>query len=149
MIFAKFDDEHFPIGFWDTDAYAPPGEDEDRNPIIPSDAVEITRQQYVALYDNQGKRKFVDGHVVSYAPPPPEPVVPEVVSSRQFFLQLSLAGLSTQVEGWVSQQEQLVQIAFNKSATFRRDDEMLMLGFDALGFTIDQVDAFFTAAARL
>jgi len=35
-----------------------------------------------------------------------------------------------------------VQIAFNKSATFRRDDEMLQQGFAGLGFTAEQVDQF-------
>ena len=32
-----------------------------------------------------------------------------------------------------------MQIAFNKSATFRRDDEMLQQGFAGLGFTVEQV----------
>jgi hypothetical protein len=87
--------------------------------------------------DNQELIDFIN-------PPPP---VPEVVSSRQFFLQLEADGLTTSVSEWVNQQSAPVQIAFNKSATFRRDDEMLQLGFDSFGFVPAQIDAFFQAAA--
>ncbi|MBZ9600770.1 hypothetical protein [Phyllobacterium chamaecytisi] len=79
----------------------------------------------------------------------PEPVIPDVVSSRQFFLQLAIAGISEQVEEWIAQQDALVQIAFNKSATFRRSDEMLQHGFTGLGFTVEQVDGFFAQASLL
>jgi hypothetical protein len=73
----------------------------------------------------------------------------DVISSRQFFLQLTVASLTSQVEAWVAQQDTLVQIAFNKSATFRRDHEMLQQGFAGLGFTVEQVDQSFTSAAGL
>jgi hypothetical protein len=79
----------------------------------------------------------------------PPAVVPNVVSRRQFKMQLAIAGLSTQVSAWVSAQPELVQIAFDESGSFNRDDEMLVRGFTALGFTADQVDAFFTAASQL
>jgi hypothetical protein len=79
----------------------------------------------------------------------PAAIIPAVISSRQFFLQLALSGLTDQVSAWVAQQDPLVPIAFNKSATFRRDDEMLQQGFAGLGFTVEQVDAFFTAASAL
>jgi hypothetical protein len=64
-------------------------------------------------------------------------------------MQLAIAGLSTQVSAWASAQPELVQIAFDESGSFNRDDEMLVRGFTALGFTADQVDAFFTAASQL
>lgn len=76
-------------------------------------------------------------------------LVPTVVSSRQFFLQLATMGIAEEVEAWVGQQDALTQIAFNKSATFLRSDEMLVAGFSALGFTAEQGDQFFTAAALL
>lgn len=137
MMFATFNGKNFPTAFYSEDVHG------DR---IPPEAIEITDEQWVELYTYQGSRKFVDGAVMEYTP---EPVAPDVVSSRQFFLQLALAGLTDQVSAWVATQYPLVQIAFNKSATFRRDDEMLVLGFDALGFTVEQVDAFFTEAAAL
>jgi hypothetical protein len=58
-------------------------------------------------------------------------------------LQLAVAGLSSQIYAWVASQAELVLIAFNKSATFRGDDEILQQGFAALGFTSEQVDGFF------
>jgi hypothetical protein len=79
----------------------------------------------------------------------PPAVVPNVVSRRQFKMQLAIAGLSTQVSAWVSAQPELVQIAFDESGSFNRNDEMLALGFDAFGFTMEQVDAFFMDASGL
>lgn len=79
---------------------------------------------------------------------PPSPS-PDRVTSRQFFLQLEVAGLLDQVEAWIDTQPLPTQIAFERSSTFVRDDEMLQQGFAALGFTTEQVDGFFTAAAGL
>jgi hypothetical protein len=80
---------------------------------------------------------------------PPAPRVPVRVSSRQFFLQLETDGLSDLVEGWISAQPLSIQIAFERSGSFIRDDVMLQKGFDDLGFTPAQIDAFFTSAAAL
>jgi hypothetical protein len=47
---------------------------------IPSDAVEITDEQYVALFDGQAGGKQIvgdeDGRPILVEPPEPEPVVP-------------------------------------------------------------------------
>lgn len=93
----------------------------------------------------------LDGVVAEFNAPVPEPKdpVPTVISSRQFFLQLAISGLTVQVSAWVATQTVLVQIAFDKSATFIRTDPMLQLGFAELGFTSEQIDAFFTAASAL
>jgi len=79
----------------------------------------------------------------------PGPVVPDRVTARQFKLQLLAAGLLNQVEGWIASQSQAVQIAYANSGTFVRDEPMMQSGFQALGFTSDQIDAFFTAASTL
>jgi hypothetical protein len=76
-------------------------------------------------------------------------IVPDRVTSRQFKLQLLAAGLLDQVEAWVASQEQAVQIAYANSGTFLRSEPMMQTGFTALGFTPEQIDAFFTAAAEL
>jgi hypothetical protein len=81
-------------------------------------------------------------------PAAPEPT-PDRVTSRQFFLQLEAAGLLVPVEAWIDQQPLPIQIAFERSSTFVRDDAMLQQGFQGLGVTSEQVDAFFTAAAAL
>lgn len=75
--------------------------------------------------------------------------VPASVSARQFKLQLLAAGLLDQVEAWIASQDQAVQIAYANSGTFVRSEEMMQTGFAALGFTSEQIDAFFTAAAAL
>lgn len=75
--------------------------------------------------------------------------VPEAISARQFKMRLYLDGLKDQAGGWIAQQSELVRIAYESSATFRRDDPMMQDGFAALGFTAEQVDAFFRAASAL
>ncbi|MBT1155728.1 hypothetical protein J1C56_09000 [Aminobacter anthyllidis] len=86
--------------------------------------------------------------VITIRPAPPTPV-PEVVSSRQFKMQLEIDGLTARVEAWVSSQPKLVQIAYVESKAFNRDDPMLRSGFAALGYSSTRVDAFFTAASKL
>lgn len=85
------------------------------------------------------------------SPPPP---IPDRVTSRQFFLQLNdldeeMPGSYDAVMGWVALQSRPVRDAFERSGTFVRDDAMLQQGFAALGFTPEQIDGFFTAAAAL
>ena len=79
----------------------------------------------------------------------PAPVVPDRVTARQFKLQLLAAGLLDQVETWVASQDQAVQIAYANSGTFLRTEPMMQTGFTALGFTSEQIDAFYVAAAAL
>lgn len=81
--------------------------------------------------------------------PAPAPVVPSLLTRRQFFLQLELSGLTEKVASWVSGQPKLLQIAFRESGSFKRDEPAMMAGFAALGFAADQIDAFFEAGARL
>lgn len=80
---------------------------------------------------------------------PPPPSVPDRVTARQFKLQLLTAGLIDDVEAWIATQDRAVQIAYEYSGTFVRDEPMMQAGFTALGFTSQEVDEFFTAAAAL
>ena len=75
--------------------------------------------------------------------------VPPSVSSRQFRLQLLAAGLLDQVNAWVKTQSQEVQLSYEYSGTFVRSEQMMTEGFTALNFTDQQIDDFFTAAAKL
>lgn len=75
--------------------------------------------------------------------------VPESVSARQFKLQLLEAGLLDQVNTWIATQPQAVQIAYEYSSTFNRAEPIMQLGFEGLGVTPEQIDAFFIAASRL
>lgn len=78
-------------------------------------------------------------------------VSPEVssVSARQFRLMLRRSGLLDQVKAWVAQQDGETQDAFEYSGTFVKDSPMMMAGFAAMGFTPQQIDGFFAAAAQL
>lgn len=74
--------------------------------------------------------------------------VPDRVTARQFKLQLLAEGLLDHVEGWVASQGKAIQLAYDNSGTFVRDESMLQAGFKALGFTQEQGDAFFSAASK-
>lgn len=107
----------------------------------PDDPEELGRAIYEAASE---------GDVEPYVPPEPEPEpLPDRVTARQFKLQLLSAGLIDQVEGWVATQSRAVQIAYANSGTFVRDEPMMKAGFQALGFTPEEGDAFFAAAAAL
>lgn len=84
-----------------------------------------------------------------YVAPPVVVIIPDTVSARQFKLQLEIQGLTAAVEGWVAAQTKLVQIAYNNSGSFDRNEPMLQAGFNALGFTSQQLDTFYTKAAKL
>lgn len=73
----------------------------------------------------------------------------DAVSARQFKLQLLAAGLIDQVDAWIASQSRAVQIAFEYSGSFVRDEPMMASGFAAMGFTDAQIDAFFEAASKL
>lgn len=103
--------------------------------------------------EEYGRTLFTEataGEVAPYVEPEPVPApIPDRVTARQFKLQLLAAGLLDQVEAWIASQSQAVQIAYANSGTFVRDEPMMQAGFAALGFTPEQVDAFFMAADRL
>lgn len=92
----------------------------------------------------EGVVSFV--HVVEDAPPPP---IPDRVTSRQFKLQLLAAGLLDDVEAWIATQDRAIQIAYETSGTFLRSEPMMQAGFAGLGFSPQQVDAFYLAAAEI
>lgn len=113
--------------------------------IQPADPVPEGKQVVSTFVDLvEGQPKYV--HVLEDVPPPP---TPDRVTARQFNLQLLADGILDQVEGWIATQSQAVQIAYANSGTFVRDEPMMQAGFAALGFTAEQIDAFFTAADRL
>ena len=64
MIKAKFNEDGFPVAFYDTNAY-------DDCSFIPNDTVVITEAQWQEFLKNQGFRKWVAGEVVKYTPPEP------------------------------------------------------------------------------
>ncbi|MBB3744992.1 hypothetical protein FHX10_004529 [Rhizobium sp. BK591] len=77
------------------------------------------------------------------------PSIPEAVSARQFKLQLLVVGLLDAVDAWVARQPRDIQIAYEYSGTFEKDSTMMTTGFAAMGFTSEQINDFFVAAAQL
>ncbi|MGZ2429576.1 hypothetical protein [Rhizobium redzepovicii] len=71
------------------------------------------------------------------------------VSARQFRVMLRRAGLIDAVKAWVAQQDGEIQDAFEYSGTFVKDSPMMAAGFAAMGFSAQQIDEFFAAAASL
>ncbi|EXL09574.1 hypothetical protein [Aquamicrobium defluvii] len=127
------------------------------------DITDIHGQRYAVEYVSRDGDEFglapvvraaigqwiADGKPVLPYVEPPAPPAPDRVTARQFKLQLLADGILDQVEGWIATQSQAVQIAYANSGTFVRDEPMMQAGFAALGFTPEQIDAFFTAADRL
>ncbi|MGO8180367.1 hypothetical protein [Rhizobium leguminosarum] len=87
-----------------------------------------------------------DPAVVGFRNAPPKV---SSVSARQFRLQLRRAKLIDQVKAWVAQQDGETQDAFEYSGTFVKDSPMMIAGFAAMGFTPQQIEGFFAAAAKL
>jgi hypothetical protein len=80
----------------------------------------------------------------NYSPP-----APTSVTARQFKMQLVIAGIKGQVDNWIASQDEIIQVAYEYSGTFVKAEPMMQAGFDALGFTEEQRDGFFTAASKL
>lgn len=76
-------------------------------------------------------------------------VVPIRVSRRKFMMQLQIQGLLAAVLAYVDAQAPLIKIAFLESATFDRNDEMLIAGFTAMNFSSEEIDEFYLAASSL
>lgn len=101
--------------------------------------------------------------------PPPAPVVPQLISDRQFFQQAAVVGLITQAEALAAVQTGTVPAILMSVINGMSDEmqkfaaEMMLAGatvFDrnhpltegvgaALGWTSEQIDQFFMAASQL
>jgi hypothetical protein len=92
-------------------------------------------------------RQIWDALTQAYGVIPPTSI--NSVSARQFKLQLLASGLLDQVDAWIATQSKAVQIAYEYSGMFVRTEPMMAAGFAAMGFTAEQIDDFFTAAAEL
>jgi hypothetical protein len=93
-----------------------------------------------------------EGVKVPYTPPehvPHDDLIPDSVTARQFKMQLVIAGLKSQVDAWVAAQEEVVQVAYEYSGNFLKNEPMMEAGFSELGFTEEERDGFFLAASKL
>ncbi|WP_425639916.1 hypothetical protein [Agrobacterium radiobacter] len=77
MIYAKFDDNGFPLGFWIEEAYDKPEE------IVPTDAIVITEAQHLEFIENAGGRRYLDGEVVIVEPAAVSPSITDYENAIQ------------------------------------------------------------------
>ena len=101
---ALFDKDGFPVSFFpDVIGY--------KN--IPANAVDITEDQWRDFLEHAGQRKWENGEVVTYTPPPPAPVFPPL-SARQFWQAALAIGVK---------EEDLIADIANKDSPFYIADE--------------------------
>ncbi|MDH2092534.1 hypothetical protein N5K21_27860 [Rhizobium pusense] len=70
MVFAKFDDEGFPIGFYTEEIHGD---------TIPAGSIEISEAQWKDFLDNAGLRRWENGGIVEIEPPAPPETSPTII----------------------------------------------------------------------
>lgn len=137
---ATFNSDGFATGFYPDDIWPD---------NYPNDAVEISHDDYVELLSYHGLRKYVDGRVVEYAPPPPSPSIPQVVSRFQARAALYGAGLLDDVETAIAAADPLVQMAWADAQEFQRNSPTILSLAAVLGLFESDVDELFIAASEI
>ena len=102
---ALFDNDGFPVSFF-------PDVVDYKN--IPDNAVSISEDQWREFIEHAGQRKWENGEVVTYTPPPPAPVFP-ALSSRQFWQAALAIG--------VKEEDLIADIANKDSPFYITDDD--------------------------
>lgn len=125
---------------------------------IPDDPANVDRQAFQAW--------LAEGHMLD--PVVPSNPVPGAISDRQFFQQLAVLGLISQVEALAAVKTGDIPVALQQivdglppgqqfeatmiisgATTFRRGHPLTVAVGAAYGWTADQIDALFRAAAEL
>ncbi|MEI3806825.1 hypothetical protein V6R85_20080 [Agrobacterium sp. CCNWLW32] len=114
-IYAVFGNDGFPLAFYC---------DELHGDNVSPDAIEITEDQWRDLIDNSGFRKWVDGEVVEYTPPPieiPDPVT--VVYGVDLWSRMTGAE-ADQVGAAMEAQPFRIRKIFETANSYREDHEL-------------------------
>jgi hypothetical protein len=120
-VYAKFDEVGLPLGFWPDDIF-PDGDDGERHSAIPVDAIKITRQQWQAFLNNNGARRWEDGHVVPFEPPP-LPEAPVVLYPADLWRRTT-DDEAEQIEGAMNAQSARLRNLFRTAQTYQSDDPL-------------------------
>ena len=148
---ALFDNDGFPVSFF-------PDVIEYKN--IPDNAVSISEAQWREFIEHAGQRKWENGEVVTYTPPPPAPVFP-ALSSRQFW-QAALA-IGVKEEDLIAdiankdspffiadeKDRESVLIDISKATTFTRDYKLLKKMAEVNKIPDEQLDTLWNWAATI
>jgi hypothetical protein len=107
-VYAVFSAVGLAAAFYSDDIYPPAIEPAGaRNAAIPAAAVEIEDALRTEWLNYPSRRRWDGKGLVEHEPLPPEPVVPSVISDRQFAQALALAGTITEAEAlaWAARGE--------------------------------------------
>ena len=124
---------------------------------IPADAVEITREEWLALLAGQAEGKMIvagkDGKPELQDPPPPQPIVPAQVTRRQAKLALHHAGLLKRVESAIAEmpeaEREVAEIEWNEALHIERHASFTEQMAAVLGLSSADLDALFIAAEQM
>lgn len=133
----------------------------ERSPDGPIKGVYANKQEGYAEEQIAGD----DPAVIAFLNPPPP--VPQSISDRQFFQQLAVMGIITQdaalasnaavipgpllaiIDQMPADQQFNAKMIISGATVYNRTDDLTIGIGTAYGWTSDQIDAFFTAAAEL
>lgn len=138
------------------------------NPALPANVTEITEEQWGEFIRHPGRRRWQDGAVVPYDPPPLPPTVPDAITDRQFAQALAERGTITwaEAQAWGSRGDvpaafgqalaKLSDIDRNRASmflgaatVFERQRPIVRTILRDMGWTNRQIDQFWTFAATL
>ena len=119
---------------------------------IPLDAVEITPDAYLALFDGQASGMLIaadaGGNPVLTVPPSVPSPIPSI-SPRQIRQALTRAGLRTAVESAVAAGDQDLKDWYEFSTAFERDNPQVDAMGAALGVSAEALDDLWALGATL
>ncbi len=118
---------------------------------IPEDAVEITKEQYIALIDGQASGKRItsdeDGQPV-LAVPDTVITIPTKITMRQCRLQLLADDVLDQVETAIAEMDQAARIEWECGTVVDRANPLIPALMTVLDWDDDRADQFYTDAAE-
>jgi len=120
-IYATFDHNGIATSFYASEIWGKLGQPECK---IPKGAVEITDAQWAELLSNPGARKFVNGEVLEYTPPIPEPEPVVIVLPAVTLWERLTEDEADQVHDAMATQPVRTQRIFTTANTFRSDHEL-------------------------
>lgn len=121
---------------------------------IPTEAVEISHNDWLEFINNSGLRRWDGKKVVEYTPPPPPPSY-SPLTARQLRLGLVSNGISlSQVEEAIDaiedqKDKEVAQIEWEYASTFDRYHPLIEQVGGALELTSEQIDTMWLEALNM
>lgn len=163
--FATFDDGGFPVAFYNVVIHGD---------TIPENATAISETQWQEFTANQGRRRWLDGAVVTYEPPGPSPEEMAIaerlaqfpnLEPDQFWFVMRASGYETSLNDWLANisnpgtieepnpdYDPLTWAAASSKLQFakffERDHPFVESAREAIGMTEQELDALWEYAAQ-